>query len=739
MGFPFLNQLNSYVKPELTAKLDPVKFSLLKPWISVTSNLGPNGYTLKTDSYPDIFGINGKYESNQSSVSAFKPRPIITGFSIDFASRGVTKTGTISFSCFNLAQFEEIQKYFLEPGISVFVQWGWNKSSINNKTIFAKPTDAKTQLLYYRTNETLNKDREAANGCYDNFMGIINGGKSSISNNSYQVECKLIAIGEVLMGASIADPAIPKCENQTIPSVPAYTSTQLGPAREDKKRHKYHWMAFFNSLPDGIKNIKDLKAWGETSTSIDPRVDFINYDEEAMADAKDEADGAIIFTDGFYVAGKKIKGTDSDIGSPIYDGKYIRFKAMVAIINYIHAIKQGIDTKGKDVGSLGIDLSEAYCGATPGIYSSDPSCFIPNKSSVNFMELNGFFKNLESSDYKKEEPLDNSVKGIGDITVSFPIEKDTTTKWEGKDRILKAGTAGKIENLYINHDLAIQCITTAFNNSIKECLDDMMKSIEKASLGLWDFQVIKPEGNDNLKITIIDCNMTSPEVSAGDKPIPTSFSLFGKECVFLEFEFDSNIGKGMMNKVVMDKSSPGSTDNKSTDKGRTLFSNQKDIVITDTVKGMPVDPCAPPDARSNSTSGKSQKDKQADFDGFVKTTKILLQPKYSKSINPLQERGLFIPGISTNAEAELEKMQGNGEEASKPPRIGSPINSTIKFKILGNSGFKVGDLITVTNMPKSYEYNPSAGDTGAFMVLKLSHTVEDKGWYTNIEAMFRPY
>lgn len=730
MGFPFLSQLNSYVKPELTAKLDPVKFSLLKPWISVTSNLGPNGYTLRSDSYTNIFGINGKYEANGDSLTALKPKPIITGFSVDFASRGVTKTGTISFSCFTLKQFEEIQQYFLEPGISVFVQWGWNKSSVSNQTIFPKGTDAKTQLLYYRTNAQLIKDRDAANGCYDNFMGLITGGKSTINNNVYQVECKLTAIGEILMGASIADPAVPKCKDETIPSVPAYTAEQLKSARKTS-RHTYHWMEFFNSLPDGIKNIKNLKSWGETTSLIDPRVDFINYDPEAMEDAKDEADGYILFKDQFYIAGKQITGMDSDSGSPIYDGKYIRFKAIISIINYIQAIKQGLDTQGLDYNSIGIDLSKAYCGATEGMYSSDPSCFIPNKNSFNFMEANAFFKNFNDTSYKVETPMDNSVKGIGGATVSFPTETDVTIKWNGIDRLLPKGTAGKIENLYINHDLAIECINSAFTNTIKDCMDDMLKSIEKSSLGLWDFQVIKPEGEDNLKITIIDCNMTIPESGKGDKPIPTSFTLFGKECVFLEFEFDSNIPKGLMNQIVNEKSAPETENNKSSTKGKGLFSGQKDIVIIDTIKSTPIDPCAPANERVNQKSTTSD-DKKANFDGFVKTSKILMQPLYSKDPNPSSLKGKLIPGISTNSEQELTKMQ-------EGRKIGSPINSTIKFKILGNSGFKVGDLITVPNLPRSYVYSPSTNDTGAFMVLKLSHVVEDKGWFTNIEAMFRPY
>jgi len=737
MGFPFLSSLKPYVKSELLAKLDPVKFSLLKPWISVTSNLGPNGYTLRSDSYSDIFGVNGKYESNQSSLNGFKPRPIITGFNVDFASRGVTKKGTISFKCFTLDQFQLIQEYFLEPGISVFVQWGWNKSSISNQTIYAKPIDADTQIKYYRTNETLTKDRDATNGCYDNFMGIITGGKSSINNGEYDVECQLTAIGEILMGSSVADPAVPVCEKVDKPPVKAFTANEMSTGRINAN-HTYHWMAFFNSLPDGLKNIADMKSLGLKATSgIDTRVDFINYDEESMEDAKDEADGAIIFTDQFNVAGKQITGVDSDIGSPISDAKYIRFKALAVILNHIQQKKQQKSTSvdDKTPGSLGLDLSNAYCGAVEGMYSVDPSCFIPNKNSTNFMEQNAFFQNFDDIGYEAEIPMKNHVVGIGETEVSFPTEKDESIQWNNENFPLPKGTVGKIENLYINHDLAVECITSALNSSIKDCLDDMLKTIEKATLGLWDFQVIKPEDVDNGKITIIDCNLTTFN-QANTKPAPVPFTLFGNQCVFLEFEFDSNIPKGLMNQIVMDKSAPKSADDvNSSTKGKGLFTNQKDIVIVDTVKVVTVDPCASdkPPAEAGSSS-KTKEDKKANFDGFVKTSKILLQPKYSKNTNPINLKGLLIPGISTNSAAELAKQQ-SGENGA----IGSPINSKIKFKVLGNSGFRVGDLLTVKNLPKAYQYNPTEGKSGAFMVLSLSHTVEEKGWFTNIEAMFRPY
>lgn len=819
MGFPFLSSLNSYVKPELQAQTDPIKFGEMMPWIKVTSNLSP-GKTLESNFRTEVFGAgdSSMYNTTRDVYNGptFKPKPIVTGFSVDFSDRGVTRTGTIKFKCFTLRDFEEIQEFFLEPGISVFVQWGWNKSSLSGQSIIAKPVDATTQLKYYRTNETLIKDRAAANGCYDNFLGIITGGKAVITGAEYEIECKLTAIGEILMGGTTADPGI-SCDNKsgTRDPVKAFKSSEMKDGRSDD-RHSFHWMAFFNTLPDGIKNITGLKKWGNECDLkfIDPRVDFINYDDDAMADAKDEADGAILFTDTFTVAGKTIKGQDSDVGSPIYQTKYIRFKALVNIMNYIISTVRGLPTpvnaRDSTSAKVGIDISNSYCGATNGMFSCDPSCFIPNEFSTNFMELNAYFNNLQNhgvaaqatraalilsggvtglaelfsggaiSDfvgdltYTPEQPfMDNSVRGIDDTKVSFPITEPATTVFNGQTIKFNPGKAGKLENLYINHDLAVECINAAFNNSVKDCLDNLLKNIEKASVGLWDFQVIVPDDKNSV-ITIIDCNVDCTTITNSEskatklkdgKPEVTFFSLYsqneGDKSIFLDFEFDSNIPKGMMNMITMEKStgtstSTGTADSnspKSTTKGRGLFTDQKDMVITETIKTPPNDPCASPNEAKSSNSN-TKEDQQQDFDGFVKTSKILLQPKYSIDSNPNTLDGLLIPGISSATSEELKKRQkaiksgGNQAqpaESATPTAAegqgGQPINSTIKFKIRGNSGFKVGDLITVNNLPKAYRYQleNSKKERGSFMVLKYTHTIDDKGWVSDIEAMFRPY
>ena len=51
LGFPFVKEPNDYIKTELNARRDSMVASRMKPWIKITSNIGPNGYTLSSLTY----------------------------------------------------------------------------------------------------------------------------------------------------------------------------------------------------------------------------------------------------------------------------------------------------------------------------------------------------------------------------------------------------------------------------------------------------------------------------------------------------------------------------------------------------------------------------------------------------------------------------------------------------------------------------------------------------------------
>lgn len=765
MAFPFLKKPESYIKEELKARLDPIKNTSLTPWIRVTSNLAPDGYTLATDTYQDIFGVSGAYQSGVVGDANFKPNPIVTAFSLEFASKGVTKQGTIKFECFTRQQLDKLQKYFSEPGISVFVQWGWNKSAQTGQKIVPLGEDEGTQNKFWRQNDELNKERKKNNGCYDNILGIVTSAKSNIAGNTFTLETKITTIGEVLMGMKTGDPTPEEEQDKTVIAKRkvAFYNNRLRLYRQaDKGKHKFHWGKFYNILPDFLKSIDGLKMFGLNgfggldAFNINTNVDFLNYDEFAYNDVKDEMDGGP--TDSFVFLGKKIEGETDEV--PLSDTKYIRFDAFIKILNFIL-----YSAKGINITKVNVSIENSYCGAFAGIFSINKNCFIPNKTAYNWFLENEYWNALDpvtvtvtpstttfggqysvvANTGATNLNIDNSIKGLDGTIVSFPKESAVSIQWDGQTYTYdKPNTVGWIGDLYVEHDLAVECLKDSLNTPIKDCLDKLLQEMEKGADDLWDFQIIDdPSGSGNnfdkeLKLTIVDANLTN--LNRGENF--ERYKLFGPESVFLDFNFEFDLPKGQTSKIFFEKST-GKT-GESVESGGGVFSDANDRIFNtgncEFVKELPPDT---DDTSNKKSEDEDELDDEAIWTGFAQSTKLLLQPNLSAlyydkimttEIDSLGEtfEKYLVPGVSNNKKRfdELRRKKSKKESASS-----APMNINITFDVPGISGFVVGDMLLVENLPERF----TRPGNGAFMVKKVNHAIDKSGWVTTIEAFFRPY
>jgi hypothetical protein len=750
MPFPFLQSPDPYVIDECLAKLKkPATLNTLTPWIMATSNCQPKGetaqYTISSMSYPNILGKSGHYELEVPATNPkLRPNPIITGFSVDFTARGTLRKGTLKFQCFSIPQLEKLQKYFSEPGISVFVQWGWEKVTTTGERVIPEGIDAATQKKYYRESENLNAIRARWKGCYDNMLGIVVNGKTTVENSTFTLECKIISVAEVMMGGSSAEPA----ESKKLPSIVPYGEDWLKKRRQPSGgKHLFHWGAFYNSLPDGIKCIEGIKTFGETTTLIDSRIAFINYDQAAFNDIKDEMDGG--WTDNFTFLGKKMKGQDDS--APISTKKYVKFSAVIAIYNYVLGVKQEVKTPNIQGGSVGIDIWSSYCSSFKSIFSIDESVFIPNKDAYNWFNDNPYFREFEPKGDSPTDKLlfDNAIRN--EVYVSFPTEKDLVLTYDGKKYSFKAGTIGWIGNLYIDHDLAMRFLESSLTQPVKDCLDSLLEEMEKATDGLWDFQVIDnaagKKDDKNFLLSIVDSRMTN-NVSGGGGVVatPAKLQLYGDDCFFTSFNFDFDIPKGLGSKLFMKKSVQGYDGKNSQEPGeKGLFTDSIDVIFKDYIEKP-----APAAPNSTQTTSDTEDDKKARWIGFRESAKIIFQPSLTKKYSGGWGNGVgisfndeLIPGVSSNKEAFINIRQNGvanvegGTTNNRPKDFvvsGSPLAIKISFEVLGVSGFKVGDLLKIENLPEQYTVG-----SGAFMVLKIGHSIEDSGWRTTVEAMYKPY
>lgn len=701
MSFPFYKAIDSYIGAELKARTSSnnVELSKLVPWIKATSNLGDR-YSLGTETYSTLFdgGSSDAYRNNSGDAWRFRPNPIITDFSVDFASRGTLRRTTLKIKCFSPEQLNKVQTYFLEPGISCYIQWGWNYSVSGKKSVGPTAIDKNTILKYYRNASELNSIRAANNGCYDNFVGIISGGESTISGNEFDVTIKLVSMGEVLMGLPRDGAQDDKTKIEPT-NYPVHKINSYLQSRNIAVNFAY----FFDQLPDSLRTPELLAREREFRFASD----FINYNESLVEEAKSET------TSGWFSGNLTIQSSPAlsieaiDAESPITSCKYVSFEAFCKLLNMTRI-------KFKDQGlNPNIDLTNSYCGAFKGMFSTDETVFIPNKECRGFLGDIGLLREKVGSSINKT--LDNSVAGR-----SFVRTSATTVTADGETFTLAPYTHGWIGDLYIENSIAMDALENQ-TASIKEVLDSVLSRIEEAVEGLWHFQITEDRTGNSLKLRIADGNLRNQRSGTSIE----TYDMFGTDSFFLDANFSLDIPKGMMSMMVMEKSNP---DLKSTDTlTRGLFSDKIDSVMIDELKKL--------DTASKEAPAQTEFEERLWIE-FRRNIRIALNPNYVVKADigdgNLSQWCLYSHFLNKrvfNDQRKGDLYDGGGEVYN-----GRPAPVEFNFTVLGMSGFQVGHLFNVKGLPPQY-----VSGKGAFQVEEVTHKVDSKQWITEVKAKFRPF
>lgn len=703
MAFPFYKSIDSYIVDELRARTsnNNVKLSKLVPWIKATSGL-EGRYTIGTDSYSTLFdgSTSDAYRNESGTQWRFRPNPIITDFSVDFASRGTLRRCTLKIKCFTPDQLTVIQKNFLEPGISVYVQWGWNTSVKTGKAIGPTDISAGTVQSYNRNAEALNSIRSSNFGCYDNFVGIIGGGESSISGNEFEVQVKMVSMGEILMGRSGED-VVPEGEGEESTVKPKshpsyYNAGQLSANRDVK----VNWIHAFQQLPDELRNDATLAL----ESDIKPESDFINYVESLTDEAKYETTEGGWFSGTLTFKGKTFVAQDSD--SPVNGKKFISFDAFIKLLN-----SKRIQFQANTTVDFDIDISDTYIGAFTGIFSTSERVFIPNLTTYNYLNdipiLGGGFS----------ATLDTSINGR-----SFPKPGGTSITVEGQSVTLPANKHGWIGDVYIDNDMAMEALKDQ-TTPTKELLDKVLKEMEDSVEGLWAFQIVEDKSGESVKLRIADANLRNVRTGNGGANVEV-FDMFGTDSFFLDAGFKLDIPKAMASKVYMEKSSPGI---QSTNELTGIFSDKKDVVLAQIVREAA--------RKAQEVEVKNQTIEQ--WIEFRRNVKLLIYPKIvhiadigNANMDEWAVCGQYLNKRKFN---DIRKKDlgysGNGEVYN-----GRSLPVGFDFTVLGMSGFQVGHLFNIKGLPPQY-----STANGAFQIEEIKHKIDNKQWITEVSAHFRPF
>lgn len=772
--FPAFSELRQASK--IKERLNERTASGLNAWISVASARKP-GLVLHSN---DDGGFDFHYgNGNKAGASGrtwdekqvgggeegYYPAAYVDSLEIEGNYDDLSRKASFSLVAHTQTQANELIKHFLEPGYTVFLQWGWNTDKSNSKLIRNLAGNI-SKIASYTNQKKSDIARSNSTWEYDNYVGFISGGNVTLEGNKWKISVQCYGFTELPMQLKVADTVYKKAEiQQGGQGGEMYQASEIYSNRGNANGR---FMMMFNELPSNKRtSFVKQKLYGDSY--MKKLVNYINFDASVLEAVANKASFSFsskiasawaASTEGFSVAsadGNIIQGaasatveffksllsgtsvqtgeggeTEIEAGVKlVHEERFIRFGALIRIINSIGATGYKLEDGTKII--FQIDSNEVFISAFERIFSTKKEIlFIPNPQTPRFSIKFALENTVAQTDFSQIK--DNTVAGTND-TVIFPqpTAKTYTIPHADATGITRnANTWGYLDNLYVNFDFAMEIIKNK-NLSMRDGIIQILNGLSTAAGGIWDFQLIDSvDANGNLTIRIEDFNLTS---STPVTPSAT-FKISGPECPFIDTSMDMDIAGDVMNAVIGERNSDSAKMN-STDvsqkgqAGTTVEDYILNAIETDKPKG----------AKSSTTNDLSTlpEEEQAiaqkrNYEKFMELVGIYPKVKYTAAgidtksnlddityIGALDDLAVFESFKLASDTAKVD-IKGVG------PLI--PINFT--FTVHGVSGVRLGDTFAVAGIVGSYS------EGGFFQVTSVRHSISGMVWTTSITGGWRP-
>lgn len=680
----------------------------------------------------------------------YRPSPTIESIEIDEGAGELSRKASFTITTYTKEQMEAISKYFLEPGFTLFLEWGWNteKALRDFKSKFDNESSINKNIASYQSFTKTQERRSSTDGHYDNYLGYITGGGVSIEGDKWNITVNLTGYTELPAYLTTNDKSAESIENPE--EAEKFGAFEKVKARNDHGKKRF--MTMYNDLPQNrrVPAIKKLI----NDPAVANKSNFINFDGDIKESVNSLTDGSwlgyIPFVDGEDTANIGEDEIDFPYGTEIIkDNRFIRFKTLMDIIN------RGISVKGYKIGdqtvSFYINSDKVPVSAFPHIYSTDPSTlFIPNGKTPVF-SIDEYI-NITQGDNNVfrvniTETTDNSITDseTGD-SITFPSfsNEPPVPKIESENgRIVfqEEGTRdgsewGYLDNLYVNFDFAMDILGTK-NLYLKDALYQILNGMSSAVNGYWDFQIVEKEteDSDGKKVSILSIVDLNFSTDLRDETF--ALNLIGSDSIFIDTNLDLEIGGAMMSSIIGERLSINS--NSDTKRIPNIFGiGYRDAVLSEIEKERGDKSSdnkssifGPNDSSEETLSAEERKEQnvKAFLDSIELLPRVdIVSPDEIDGSNLYDN--CYLASYDNDSLFSLLKRV-NDTENDRNTSTPSPLMPIeFSFSVHGISGIKRGDKFKVVGLPKIYE-------NGFFQVTSVKQIIEGTTWRTEVAGGFR--
>jgi DUF2075 family protein len=754
-AFPNFSNIADYVQKELALrKANTMRASNLNAWVRVASGVGGGCQIISNPNF-SLFGGAGSIYGNDTmsgtvgttwygnfitaggEFHGYRPKPNITSIEIDEGAGNISRKATFSITCYTRAQLDTMCKYYLEPGYTIFLEWGWNTNKGVSQYTQRLTADAVGDNQSFNV---VNKKRKASGGHYDNYLGFITGGSVAMSGQEWTITVKCTGFTELPAFLNAADNTEGK-EETTTNKAEAYEASDISSEQDIGKQR---FMMAFNNLPSNKQSLEVTELLKDVNYAS--TLNYINVDENVKAEMNSKLKGTsflgFTFGGGAKTADKGTSTQKVDLPEGtelIGDSAFIRFSVLSEVLSKIgfKAFKVG-----NKLVSVSVNTKNTVCFAFPKIFSTDKNkLFIPNPQTPKFSLLQAS-ENQTQTDFTNV--IDNSVTD-GTTKVRFPYDEaisNGSVASRGQIQFGDDGTFvglnkpalsyGFLEDLYVNMQF-VKGILETKNFSIKDALYQILNGISGAAGGVWDFQIQEQNSSDgSTELCVVDMNV-NPQTSG----IPYRFDVAGSDSIFMDASLDLDISGAKMNQIIgnrLGQKVNGSQPQVNSKKKKGLFTDLDDLVLK-SIEGKQAKP-ADKGTKGGTKTAKEEKEsaekaKEKAMQMFL--SKIGYAPKIdliaSSDFGKTLEEMTYITAY--NDQLVFESLKNGNDVIKEENGVSALMPIKFSFTIHGVSGIKRGDKFTVSGIPRAYE------QTGFFQVTSVKHTITDMIWKTEITGGFR--
>lgn len=697
------------------------------------NNMGIIGYM--PDGHPHTI----ENDLNISDYPIHVPPPEIERISATIQKEHYRRV-TMEWVCFSKAQLEYMTPYFLVPGISCIIEWGWNH--FDPQSLLDLRDTQMLQKRFQNPYPLYTKHILKSRGNYDVIFGIITHFEWSIEGNKIKCKTEVTSKDRIYSGL-IIDSSVTEKKKDSDEEVPLGKLTEF----VDKNLPLFK-LVNSNKSPESIPGLQDFityiksrrKNWKEYVYGVFYGRDMEDVKNPFQADAN--------------------KTYDFDYANGKNSELWLNLGLVIESINFHSAPLKGMAKKEM----FSVDIDDVVIGGHPNMISSDGAvCLIPNAEAPKYFYgkygtlVDGFDKKIKpntnpiiplttrdsspSADWRVasvcgqgkncyRDNLDEIINHIRyeksdvikineRISFEFPFICDRNIVSNSKP--YPARYSGYLKNIYVSYSFLKDLLNRSDEiKTYPRFIEKIMEGINSACGNFWDFRLVDATGSDDL----------DPDESAQMKIIDYKFMYFANRGEVYTFDYmDSD-------SLLLGLGFKPTLSNAAAIRSIYAQSNHPDKISTLTNGNNELLDYHFKDRLFQSQDKKEEPSKDKDSESFKETMRSLqqIEPRSNSyqitcsSNGKVVVRRLVLPDTQL-----LSILLDDGDEENNPKYTGIMPGIQANFTIQGIGGLRTFMMFLVRNLPEPYSHKNII-----FRIVDVQESIESGKWITTITAGIIP-